>query len=192
LRVVGSGPTLPSVSAVTCFLLLALISRRLPQGPAVMIGRPPPPAAPKSGRYGSTGRATPKWLVRTICLQCGAGPTDATPTQNSRQSSKFQTPRVASPRVNSSGRPVAALIGRPHVRGRRDSRRFVRNAPRSVLPALRRAVEHSRRSTMWEACGSALRASPRVDRVLDLVLSCVAGELTPRSAGPRGTGLNWR
>ena len=30
-----------------------------------MIGRPPPPAVPKSGRH-ATGCATPKWLVRTL------------------------------------------------------------------------------------------------------------------------------
>jgi hypothetical protein len=40
-----------------------VILAKLTQGPAVMIGRPPPSAAPKSDHPLMTGRATPKWLV---------------------------------------------------------------------------------------------------------------------------------
>ena len=37
-----------------------------------MIGRPPPPAAPRSGHH-ATGRATPKWLVRTLPAELWSG-----------------------------------------------------------------------------------------------------------------------
>ena len=37
-----------------------------------MIGRPPPPATPKSGRH-CDRPCHPKWLVRFICLQVWSG-----------------------------------------------------------------------------------------------------------------------
>ena len=46
--------------------------RRLTQGPVVKIGRPPPPAAPKSGRGYAAGRATQSgWSG--LCLQMWSG-----------------------------------------------------------------------------------------------------------------------
>ena len=36
-----------------------------------------------------TGRATPKWLVRALPADCGAGPHDGTPQENSGQVSKL-------------------------------------------------------------------------------------------------------
>jgi hypothetical protein len=45
-----------------------------------------------------TGRATPKWLVRALPADCGAGAHDATPQENSGQVSKSPGPR--SPSLN--------------------------------------------------------------------------------------------
>jgi hypothetical protein len=65
-------PQTAEVAADLDFPLTDLHMSVLTQGPAVMIGRPPPPAAPKSGRY-ATGRATPKWLVRTLPAELWSG-----------------------------------------------------------------------------------------------------------------------
>src|SRR6266581_2598210 len=52
-----------------------------------------------------TGRATPKWLVRALSADCGAGAHDATPQENSGQVSKSPGPRS----LKRQARPVTGI-----------------------------------------------------------------------------------
>jgi len=66
LERLGLGP--PRWAAELGLSVIDLILTKLPQGPAVMIGRPPPPAAPKSG-HRSDRPCHPKVAAQTHCLR---------------------------------------------------------------------------------------------------------------------------
>ena len=63
-----------------------------------------------------TERATPKWLVRTLPADCGAGPPDATRPQNSGQVSKSAGPRSPSSQGAQLSN-MATVIGSNQSRG---------------------------------------------------------------------------
>jgi hypothetical protein len=69
--------------------------RKLTQGPAVKIGRPPPPAAPRSGRR-KRPVVPPKVAGQDSACKCGAGVFDATPPENLTQVFRSWRPRIAS------------------------------------------------------------------------------------------------
>ena len=62
----------------------------------VKIGRPPPPAAPKSGR-GMRPVVPPKVAGQDSACRCGAGGFDATPPENLTQVFRSWGPRIPSP-----------------------------------------------------------------------------------------------
>jgi hypothetical protein len=65
----------------------------LTQGPVVKIGRPPPPAAPKSGR-GMRPVVPPKVAGQDSAWRCRAGAFDATPPENLTQVFRSWGPRI--------------------------------------------------------------------------------------------------
>ena len=66
---------------------------RLTQGPAVTIGRPPPPAAPKSGRR-ARPVVPPEVAGQASACRCGAGTFDATPPENLTQVCRSWGPKI--------------------------------------------------------------------------------------------------
>ena len=97
---------IPSSSPLTwSFPLAFTILSALTQGPAVTLADRRPRCAEVPVRL-RTGRGTPKWLVRALPADCGAGVHDATPQENSGQVS-CQSLRDRGALARTSGRPAA-------------------------------------------------------------------------------------
>ncbi len=97
---------IPSSSPLTwSFPLAFTILGALTHGPAVTLADRRPRCAEVPVRL-RTGRGTPKWLVRALPADCGAGVHDATPHENSGQVS-CQSLRDRGALARTSGRPAA-------------------------------------------------------------------------------------